>query len=115
MCVVPAAGVVAEAMVALTIARLAQEKFGGDSALELQRNFAVTSNRYGAIRYRFANDSEDCEISRPGALAARGTGQRIQRRLRKLIADMFETTYAEQGVGLAAPQVGVSKRWSPST
>jgi peptide deformylase len=30
--------------------------------------------------------------------------------LRKLIADMFETTYAEQGIGLAAPQVGVSKR-----
>jgi peptide deformylase len=30
--------------------------------------------------------------------------------LRKLIADMFETTYAAQGVGLAAPQVGVSKR-----
>jgi chorismate synthase len=40
ICVVPAAGVVAEAMVALTLARLAQEKFGGDSALELQRNFA---------------------------------------------------------------------------
>jgi len=30
--------------------------------------------------------------------------------LRRLIADMFETTYASQGVGLAAPQVGVSKR-----
>jgi len=40
ICVVPAAGVAAEAMVALTIARLAQEKFGGDSALEMQRNFA---------------------------------------------------------------------------
>jgi chorismate synthase len=39
ICVVPAAGVVGEAMVALTIARLAQEKFGGDSAKELQRNF----------------------------------------------------------------------------
>ncbi len=39
ICVVPAAGVVAEAMVALTLARLAQEKFGGDSALELRRNF----------------------------------------------------------------------------
>jgi chorismate synthase len=38
--VVPAAGVVAEAMVALTVARLAQEKFGGDSLVELQRNFA---------------------------------------------------------------------------
>ena len=30
--------------------------------------------------------------------------------LKKLAADMFETTYASQGVGLAAPQVGVSKR-----
>jgi len=30
--------------------------------------------------------------------------------LRKLIADMFETSYASQGVGLAAPQVSVSKR-----
>ena len=38
--VAPAAGVVDEAMVALTVARLVQEKFGGDSALELQRNFA---------------------------------------------------------------------------
>ena len=39
ICVVPAAGVVAEAMVALTIAGQAQQKFGGDSALEMQRNF----------------------------------------------------------------------------
>ncbi len=30
--------------------------------------------------------------------------------LRQLVADMFETTYSKQGVGLAAPQVGVSKR-----
>ena len=30
--------------------------------------------------------------------------------LRRLVADMFETTYANQGIGLAAPQVGVSKR-----
>jgi chorismate synthase len=39
VCVVPAAGVAAEAMVALTIARSALEKFGGDSLLELRRNF----------------------------------------------------------------------------
>src|SRR5690242_6732338 len=39
VCVVPAAGVAAEAMVALTIARLAIEKFGGDSLREMQRNF----------------------------------------------------------------------------
>ncbi|MGD0910510.1 MAG: peptide deformylase [Terracidiphilus sp.] len=30
--------------------------------------------------------------------------------LRKLVADMFETMYKAQGIGLAAPQVGVSKR-----
>ena len=30
--------------------------------------------------------------------------------LRKLVEDMFETTYASQGIGLAAPQVGASKR-----
>jgi peptide deformylase len=30
--------------------------------------------------------------------------------LRPLVADMFETMYAEPGIGLAAPQVGVSQR-----
>ncbi len=39
VCVVPAAGVAAEAMVALTLARCALEKFGGDSMLEVRRNF----------------------------------------------------------------------------
>src|SRR3984885_3925447 len=39
VCVVPAAGVAAEAMVALTLARCALEKFGGDSMTETARNF----------------------------------------------------------------------------
>ena len=39
VCVVPAAGVAAEAMVALTVARLAMDKFGGDSLGEMQRNY----------------------------------------------------------------------------
>ena len=30
--------------------------------------------------------------------------------LERLVADMFETMYAEEGVGLAAPQVGLSLR-----
>jgi chorismate synthase len=38
VCAVPAAGVVAEAMVALTVADLALEKFGGDSVGETRRN-----------------------------------------------------------------------------
>ena len=39
VCVVPAAGVAAESMVALTLARCALEKFGGDSLKETKRNF----------------------------------------------------------------------------
>jgi chorismate synthase len=39
VCVVPAAGVAAEAMVALTLGRCALEKFGGDSMAETLRNF----------------------------------------------------------------------------
>lgn len=39
VCVVPAAGVAAEAMVAFAMAKLVMEKFGGDSAHELLRNY----------------------------------------------------------------------------
>ncbi|MFC3850782.1 chorismate synthase [Corynebacterium hansenii] len=38
VCAVPAGGVVAETMVALTLARAVTEKFGGDSLTELRRN-----------------------------------------------------------------------------
>jgi len=31
-------------------------------------------------------------------------------RLRSLVRDMFETMYHEEGIGLAAPQIGVSQR-----
>ena len=44
-------------------------------------------------------------LSRPGEPVTEFNAE-----LRKLVADMFETTYANQGVGLAAPQVGASKR-----
>jgi len=38
VCAVPAAGVVAEAMVALVLAQACVEKFGGDSVVETSRN-----------------------------------------------------------------------------
>jgi chorismate synthase len=41
VCVVPAAGVVAEAMMAITLADAWLEKFGGDSLDELRRNYAA--------------------------------------------------------------------------
>ena len=34
----------------------------------------------------------------------------VDDRIRSLIRDMFETMYASEGIGLAAPQVGVGKR-----
>lgn len=40
VCAVPAAGIVAEAMVGLALAQAATEKFGGDSVAELARNLA---------------------------------------------------------------------------
>ena len=36
--------------------------------------------------------------------------KRIDKKLTKLLKDMAETMYAADGVGLAAPQIGVSKR-----
>ncbi len=36
--------------------------------------------------------------------------ERIDKKLQRLLKDMAETMYAADGVGLAAPQVGVSKR-----
>jgi chorismate synthase len=40
VCAVPAAAVVAEAMVALVLADAVAEKFGGDSVAEVRRNLA---------------------------------------------------------------------------
>jgi chorismate synthase len=47
VCVVPAAGVAGEAMVALVLAQAALEKFGGDSLEEMRRNFAGYGRQLG--------------------------------------------------------------------
>ncbi|HSV39902.1 MAG TPA: chorismate synthase [Nocardioidaceae bacterium] len=49
VCAVPAAGVVAEAMVALVIAEAIIEKFGGDSVVETRRN---VDSYLAAIKYK---------------------------------------------------------------
>ena len=46
------------------------------------------------------------EVLRRKAEAVPGTGPELDR----LVADMFETMYAANGIGLAAPQVGLSQR-----
>ena len=50
VCAVPAAGVVAEAMVALVLAELMLEKFGGDSLGETSRNHQAYLDRLTARR-----------------------------------------------------------------
>ncbi len=57
VCAVPAAGVVAEAMVTLVLARAVLKKFGGDSVAETRRNIDAY-NEYVAQRLRF-QDSEE--------------------------------------------------------
>ena len=52
VCAVPAGGVVAEAMVALVLARAVTAKFGGDSAAEVRRNLA-SYNEYVSQRLAF--------------------------------------------------------------
>ena len=55
VCAVPAAGVVAEAMVALVLARAVLDKFGGDSVEETKRNIAAYQD-YVAQRMEFNQD-----------------------------------------------------------
>jgi chorismate synthase len=49
VCAVPAAGIVAEAMVALVLADAVLEKFGGDSVTETHRNARAYLD---SLRYR---------------------------------------------------------------
>ena len=47
----------------------------------------------------------DPVLSKPGE-----TVTVFDAKLKKLVEEMFETMYAAQGIGLAAPQIGISKR-----
>jgi chorismate synthase len=71
ICVVPAAGVVAEAMACLTLADFALEKFGGDSLVELLDNAA-------RVRGRIARAPETARSAEPSSRKAqhRGPGSR---------------------------------------
>ena len=47
----------------------------------------------------------DPVLERPGEAVSE-----FDAKLKRLVSDMFETMYSARGVGLAAPQIGVSKR-----
>ena len=52
VCVVPAAGVIVEAMMAIVLATAALEKFGGDSLGETLRNFRAFQSTTGPRELR---------------------------------------------------------------
>ena len=108
-CVVPAAGVIGEAMVALVLAQAMLEKFGGDSLRETKRNYEGYLEQ---VKNLLNDDLSDREIRRPGARKRRPrpSPSSIRPELHKLVEDMFESMYAAKGVGLAAPQIGICKR-----
>lgn len=61
VCAVPAAGVVAEAMVALVLARAVLNKFGGDSLAETRRNIEGYLNHINARLDFEAHDGADAQ------------------------------------------------------
>ena len=61
-------------------------------------------------RYKKMTKQQIVQYGDPGLRKVTSRVLKFDKSLRKLIEDMFETMYASDGVGLAAPQIGVSKR-----
>jgi peptide deformylase len=121
VCAVPAAAVVGEAMVALTLADALVEKFGGDSLSELRRSIdawnaegwasaCAPQRKPGQTRRRArCSGRSSATVSVPLHAPAEPVS-RFDQNFQALIDDMIETMYAAPGIGLAAPQVGVPVR-----
>ena len=121
-CVVPAAGVVAEAMLALVLADALLEKTGGDSLAELLAHLEATRERPAAARGPGEPGRNPAIIAAPMPIrpivkygdavlhAPARPVERIDDGIRALFDDMVQTMYAAPGIGLAAPQIGVPLR-----
>ena len=115
VCVVPAAGVAAEAMVAQVLADAFLEKFGGDSLEETRRNFRGLSKATGRFLERSSERNRTWSTmihpitKYPAEILETPTQPvgKFDAELAELAEDMFESMYAAQGVGLAAPQIGL--------
>ena len=116
-CAVPAAAVVAEAMVGLVLADALLERFGGDSMVDLRARVDAAPDRESAAACRdVPRPPRPDRVLRPilrlgdsppAAEPARRVDA-ITPEIDTLIDDMIETMYAAPGIGLAAPQVGVA-------
>ena len=75
VCVVPAAGVIGEAMVAIVLAQAFLEKFGGDSLAETRRNYEGYLEQ---VKSFLTYGLSDREIRRPGAGARSRERNRVR-------------------------------------
>ena len=111
VCAVPAAGVVAEAMVALVLAQSLLEKFGGDSVGETRRNHTSPTADVAARGLRSAMSI--VLMGAPGA-GKSSVGKRLARRLGKTFVDVDQRIedvvgkpvaeiFADEGEAYSAP------------
>ncbi len=70
--------------------------------IKFGQDLSKVGGYYNCMEIRKAGDKVLKEIAEPVA--------RVDKKIRKLIDDMAQTMYNADGVGLAAPQVGVSLR-----
>ena len=70
--------------------------------IKFGQDLSKVGGHYNCMEIRKAGDKVLKEIAEPVA--------RVDKKIRKLIDDMAQTMYNADGVGLAAPQVGVSLR-----
>ena len=112
VCVVPAAGVAAEAMVAFIMAKLALEKFGSDSAGELSQKLPGIPGADSQILRKISRRMVYPIVKFPDPILQRPAEPVtvFDEDLKKLVDDMFESMYLAHGIGLAAPQIGIPKR-----
>jgi peptide deformylase len=78
------------------------DMLSGDTILAAGRGRVGVHEHMAILEIRTIGDPVLREVAEPV--------RKVNKDVKQLIKDMFETMYAANGVGLAAPQVGVSKR-----
>ena len=103
VCAVPAAGVVAEAMVALVLADAALEKFGGDSLAETRRNLRSYLEAAGSLSARRRESGRAMRDRAAGASCSAVGGARRFRLLRPWRAPSRNAAAGRQSASVRGP------------